>query len=114
MTSLSCNSPTVAKVGDFGLSRFVATTLAGGDFNYNWLAPEVMKSDPYTEKMDVYSFAIICNELISLQAPFEEYDHIYQGKPRNVFKRAVVNGLRPTIPEYPPSHSPILPHSSFH
>jgi serine/threonine protein kinase len=96
---MSLESETVAKVGDFGLSRLVATTLAGGDFNVNWLAPEVMRGEQYTEKIDVYSFGIICNELISMRQPFAEYDDQYHGKPRDVFKKAVVAGLRPSIEE---------------
>lgn len=98
MVSLNPKDKTVAKVGDFGLSRLVASTLAGGDFNANWLAPEVMKGESYTEKMDVYSYGIILNELFALQKPFEEYDETYQGKPREVFKKAVISGLRPSIP----------------
>jgi serine/threonine protein kinase len=81
------------------LSRQAATSLQGGNFNDNWLAPEVMKEVSYTEKMDIYSFGIILCELISLVCPFSEYDHIYKGKPPDKFKKDVITGLRPTIPE---------------
>ena len=37
------------------------------DFNLNWLAPEVMREESYTEKMDTYSFGIILCELYLMQ-----------------------------------------------
>jgi len=98
LLNLSPDAKTVAKVGDFGLSR-QAAMLQGGNFNDNWLAPEVMKEIPYTEKVDIYSYGIILYELISLVCPFTEYDHIYHGKPPEKFKKDVIAGLRPTIPD---------------
>ena len=59
-----------------------------------------MKGEQYTAQMDTYSFGVILNELMSLIPPFSEYDEQYMGKPREVFKKAVVEGLRPKIPEY--------------
>ena len=56
-------APTVAMVGDFGLSRLIVPVLAGGEFNLNWLAPEVMREEQYTVAIDVYSYGIILNEL---------------------------------------------------
>ena len=97
--TLDYHSPVRALVGDFGLSRLFASSLAGGAFNRNWLAPEVMKGENYTGKMDVYSFAIIMWEIITLLRPFEEYDDIFNGKPASFFKKAVIDGLRPTIPK---------------
>lgn len=98
INKLDLNLSDIAKVGDFGLSRLnLSNTLSGGEFNLNWLAPEVMEDKEYTEKIDVYSFAIIMWELMSLQRPFEEYDHLFAGKPQNLFKSAVVSGLRPSI-----------------
>ena len=96
--TLDINEPVRVKVGDFGLSRLVVPSLAGGDLNLNWLAPEVMKGDEYDIKIDVYSFGIILWELCTLQKPFEEYDHKYSGKPGILFKSAVIEGLRPTVP----------------
>lgn len=36
------------------------------------MAPEVIRSEPYTEKCDVYSFGIILNELITGERPYIE------------------------------------------
>ena len=87
----------IAKVGDFGLSRLNSSSLAGGEFNVNWLAPEVMQNFDYSLKIDIYSFAIIMWEILTLKKPFEEFDEIFAGKPKSIFRNAVINGLRPSI-----------------
>ena len=44
------------KVTDFGLSRFKAgdDKMTGQVGTYHWMAPEVINSEEYTEKADVY------------------------------------------------------------
>ena len=37
-----------------------------------WMAPEVLRNDPTDERSDVYSFAIILWELMTLKYPWEE------------------------------------------
>ena len=108
INSLDINSNVCARIGDFGLSRISNSNLAGGTFNRNWLAPEVMKGDPYSLKMDVYSFGIILWELLSLEPPFIEYNDQFEGKPKNYFADAIVNGLRPTIPDNCPLQYKLL------
>jgi len=98
VAGLTAEADCRAKVGDFGLSRVLAPTLAGGEFNANWLAPEVMRASQYDGKIDVYSFGIIMWEIVTLKKPFEEYDSKFAGKPTSMFKEAVIGGLRPTIP----------------
>jgi len=63
------NSPYfVAKIADFGLSRGLVWGV--NDFegrevdNPVWLAPEILRNQPYSEKVDVYAFGIISWELI--------------------------------------------------
>jgi serine/threonine protein kinase len=60
-----------AKIGDFGLSRFVSEngkmTVAVGSCVY--MAPEVYRGENYNEKADVYSFGVICWEMWSLSDP---------------------------------------------
>jgi len=97
--TLDINTPACALVGDLGLSRVFASSLAGGAFNRNWLAPEVMKGETYSGKMDVYSFAIVMWELVTLKRPFSEYDDLFDGKPASFFKKSVIEGLRPTVPD---------------
>jgi serine/threonine protein kinase len=31
----------------------------------NWMAPEVMMGEPYDERADVFSFGVVCNEIIT-------------------------------------------------
>jgi serine/threonine protein kinase len=47
-------------------------------YSRQWLAPEVMTSQTYTEKSDVYSFAIILWELATRQEPFANFSVSYQ------------------------------------
>jgi len=37
-----------------------------------WMAPEVMEGQSYTEKIDVYSFGILLTELVTRQMPFHD------------------------------------------
>lgn len=59
-----------AVVGDFGLAEKIPTNLAeveklsvvGSPF---WMAPEVLRDEPYNEKADVFSYGIILCEIIA-------------------------------------------------
>lgn len=61
-----------AKVGDFGLSRVKdltrTMTKCGSAL---WCAPEVLRAERFTERCDIYSFAIIVFELLAWEEPFE-------------------------------------------
>lgn len=60
------------QVGDFGLTRvqqsFGPMTGQCGTFQY--MAPEVLGSRPYSEKADVFSFGIILWEMAAKQLPY--------------------------------------------
>jgi len=47
------------KIADFGWTRKVSDKMTGKIGTYQWMAPEVIKSQKYTEKADVFSFGII-------------------------------------------------------
>ncbi|KAK5860346.1 hypothetical protein PBY51_021832 [Eleginops maclovinus] len=59
-----------AVVGDFGLAEKIPTNLAeveklsvvGSPF---WMAPEVLRDEPYNEKADVFSYGIVLCEIIA-------------------------------------------------
>lgn len=55
----------------------------------------------YTEKADVFSFAIVAWEVLTHQDPYSEYP-ISRGKFMAQFEDEIVGGLRPTIPESTP------------
>jgi len=86
-----------SKVCDFGLARKQAeNTMTGQCGTFQWMAPEVIGSNHYTEKADVFSFGIIMWELVSRQLP-------YQGmNSAQVSVGVLTKGLRPSIPDRPP------------
>lgn len=71
------------KIADFGLSRRfkhggpnlsmsgstpgVMTSETG---TYRWMAPEVIRHEPYSQKIDVYSYGVVIWELFACEIPF--------------------------------------------
>ena len=47
------------KLADFGWTKGLQNYMTGKIGTYQWMAPEVVSSYQYTEKADVFSFAII-------------------------------------------------------
>ncbi|KAG8378112.1 hypothetical protein BUALT_Bualt08G0104300 [Buddleja alternifolia] len=60
----SCN---VVKVADFGVARFQNTggVMTAETGTYRWMAPEVINHQPYDQKADVFSFAIVLWEFVT-------------------------------------------------
>ncbi|KAL3681993.1 hypothetical protein R1sor_000015 [Riccia sorocarpa] len=61
------------KVGDFGLSRLKHSTYLSaksGRGTPQWMAPEVLRNEPSTERSDVYSFGVILWELATEEIPW--------------------------------------------
>jgi serine/threonine protein kinase len=90
----------IAKVADFGLSTWAPFTAHGGVDpdescqslvgTYHWMAPEVIQTKPYNERIDSYAFGIILFEVCSRSIPYENS----QLNPLEL-SRAVTQGLRP-------------------
>jgi len=88
------------KLYDFGLSRrimkqkdknaaFLMTSKIGTP---RYMAPEVWFKQKYNSKVDVYSFSILCWEILSLKKSYPNLD--------NNFKQKVfVEGIRPVCPQ---------------
>jgi len=58
----------VAKVADFGLSSLSVHRMQGRDvLNPNWLAPEIINEEEYSDKADVYSYGKATVSLSSLK-----------------------------------------------
>ncbi|KAG6385282.1 hypothetical protein SASPL_154114 [Salvia splendens] len=87
------------KVADFGVSKLLKVAnrikedapLACHDSSYRYVAPEVFRNEEYDTKVDVFSFALILQEMIEGYAPFySKEDHevpkYYCEKERPPFK----------------------------
>ena len=84
------------KIADFGWTRKMAEKMTGKIGTYQWMAPEVIKSQKYTEKADVFSFAIILWEIASREPPYRNVGGA------QVSLDVVNNDLRPQIPKSTP------------
>lgn len=91
----------VAKVSDFGLSTWAPFTSIGPDPDescqslvgtYHWMAPEIIQSKPYNERIDSFAFGILVFEIASRTIP-------YEGSSLSPVQlaRAVTEGLRPDV-----------------
>ncbi|ONK80099.1 uncharacterized protein A4U43_C01F13880 [Asparagus officinalis] len=88
----------VVKICDFGLSRIMVETPMTDNSSAGtpeWMAPELMRNEPFTEKCDIFSLGVIMWELCTMNRPWE-------GIPPVQVVHAVANeGTRLEIPEGP-------------
>ncbi|XP_038696806.1 serine/threonine-protein kinase STY46-like isoform X2 [Tripterygium wilfordii] len=92
--NLLMDTHNVVKVADFGVARFqnqegVMTAETG---TYRWMAPEVINHQPYDQKADVFSFAIVLWELVTAKIPYDNMTPLQAAL-------GVRQGLRPDLPE---------------
>eukprot|EP00252_Welwitschia_mirabilis_P027989 TRINITY_DN9886_c0_g1_i1.p1 TRINITY_DN9886_c0_g1~~TRINITY_DN9886_c0_g1_i1.p1 ORF type:complete len:856 (-),score=182.72 TRINITY_DN9886_c0_g1_i1:397-2964(-) len=86
------------KICDFGLSRVmtdlpIRDPVAAG--TPEWMAPELLRNEPFTDKCDVFSLGVIIWELCTLQCPWKVV------KPMQVVYAVAHEGARLEIPEGP-------------
>ncbi|XP_011083006.1 serine/threonine-protein kinase EDR1-like isoform X3 [Sesamum indicum] len=100
LKSANClvNKHWTVKICDFGLSRIMTdapikdSSSAGTP---EWMAPELIRNEPFTEKCDIFSLGVIMWELYTLNRPWD-------GVPPERVVYAVANeGSRLEIPEGP-------------
>mmetsp|Transcript_26920 Transcript_26920/g.59157 ORF Transcript_26920/g.59157 Transcript_26920/m.59157 type:complete len:447 (-) Transcript_26920:619-1959(-) len=85
------------KISDFGLAKFAPTEkaeLTAETGSYRWMAPEVLRHERYDKSCDVYSYAIVCWEMLTYQVPFADL-----GPVQAAFSMALRNE-RPDLPDY--------------
>jgi serine/threonine protein kinase len=61
------------KVIDFGLARYqerFKKENQGRIGTPHWMAPEILRQEPYTEAADVYSYGVIIWEMLTTNIPF--------------------------------------------
>lgn len=106
-----------AKVTDFGLSKTKDSSIRHSQQSWNtgtnkWMAPEIINMDAgmpnerctssneevssYPLKCDVYSFAIVCYEILTGHEPFPD-------ESATTVKRKVMKGERPLLPGHCPN-----------
>ncbi|KAG0591830.1 hypothetical protein KC19_1G205400 [Ceratodon purpureus] len=105
-----------AKVADFGLCKTKERSITNSNLTpntgtYRWMAPEVIQtrnkdgqintpqcidSLKYPFKIDLYSFAMVCCEILTGEVPFKD-----TGSPASV-KAKVLKGDRPELPPHCP------------
>ena len=81
------------KLADFGNTRTFQLQMTKQKGTFQWMAPEVIKGNTYTESSDVFSFGIIMNELVTRVPP-------YQGTDKKDVAKKVVNN-----PNYRPPYN---------
>lgn len=86
------------RVADFGHARFLpdgTAALTGETGTYVYMAPEIIRCEPYTEKCDVYSFGIILNELVTGEHPYIDTGY----GPSKIALEVADGKLRPKLAE---------------
>ncbi|XP_055960683.1 serine/threonine-protein kinase STY8-like [Mercurialis annua] len=95
------------RVADFGHARFLGDeemALTGETGTYVYMAPEVIRCEPYNEKCDVYSFSIILNEIITGNHPYIETDF----GPTKIGLEVAEGKLRPMLPAAEDQKGPLI------
>ncbi|XP_038900893.1 serine/threonine-protein kinase EDR1-like isoform X3 [Benincasa hispida] len=100
LKSANClvNKHWTVKICDFGLSRILTDTPARGSPSAGtpeWMAPELFRNEPFTEKCDIFSLGVIMWELCTLNRPWEGVP------PERVVYAVGTEGSRLEIPEGP-------------
>ncbi|CAN0253614.1 unnamed protein product, partial [Ectocarpus sp. 13 AM-2016] len=83
-----------AVIADFGLSRFSHPTNdhTAETGTYRWMAPEVIRHEPYSKAADVYSFGVVLWQIVARKQPFKGLT------PLQAAFSVARQGLRPQIP----------------
>ena len=100
------------KVCDFGMSRLKHSAKLGSKSpggTPEWMAPEALRNDPTDESADVYSFAVILWELMTLKYPWEELS-----SPVQIVVQVAFLHRRPKLPTWLPSHAVQLLQRCWH
>ncbi|OMO56716.1 hypothetical protein COLO4_35572 [Corchorus olitorius] len=92
--NLLMDTDNVFKVADFGVARFQnqGGVMTAETETYRWMAPEVINHQPYDQKADIFSFAIVLWELVTAKVPYDTMTPLQAAL-------GVRQGLHPDLPE---------------
>ncbi|KAL0752880.1 hypothetical protein Bca101_090548 [Brassica carinata] len=101
------------KVVDFGLSKWKNATFLStrsGKGTPQWMAPEVLRSEPPNDKCDVLSFGIILWELMTTLIPWDRLSSIQLDLPERLNPQiaSIVEDCWQTDPAKRPSFEVII------
>lgn len=107
LCNLTCavDSQLNAKLADLELGGAGAydpqasAALPADDILVNWMAPEVLQGEQYTQASDIYSLALVLWEIVSGAIPYADVKATSgKAKTKNLIRMKVLAGHRPTIP----------------
>eukprot|EP00421_Protoceratium_reticulatum_P070864 CAMPEP_0168414114 /NCGR_PEP_ID=MMETSP0228-20121227/29561_1 /TAXON_ID=133427 /ORGANISM="Protoceratium reticulatum, Strain CCCM 535 (=CCMP 1889)" /LENGTH=312 /DNA_ID=CAMNT_0008427905 /DNA_START=48 /DNA_END=986 /DNA_ORIENTATION=- len=93
----------VTKLADFGLARVQERAMTQGVGTKHWMAPEVLLGTDYTEKADIFSFAMVAYEVVCRHVPFERLDPTSVAKFTKAGRRPDLQDESIVPKEVPPS-----------
>lgn len=97
------NSEFSSHITDLGLSRPADKPKEEGWIFgvLPYVAPEVLRGKPYTQKSDIYSFGIITYELLAQACPYYYEHEELKDLDDDSFALRICNGLRPKLDKIP-------------
>jgi serine/threonine protein kinase len=100
LKSANClvNKHWAVKLCDFGLSRVMSNSAMNDNSSAGtpeWMAPELIRNEPFTEKCDIFSLGVIMWELCTLSRPWEGIPSV------QVVYNVANEGARLEIPDGP-------------
>lgn len=87
------------KIADFGVSREKIQTQEMTRIGTpSYCAPEILKGEKYSEKVDIFSFGMMLYAMTTGRAPFRGGEHDQQLSPLQIMMKIAVQKERPIIP----------------
>ena len=63
------------KIADFNTAKAAESTAKGTRVGTSaWMAPEVLRNEPYSGKADVWSYGVVTWEMLTKRVPYENMD----------------------------------------